>query len=64
MPGLSSEQTYHELRKINPQVRVILSSGYTEEEVMGRFIDSPAAGFLQKPYKADALVAKIRRHLM
>lgn len=64
MPGLSTEQILHELRKMNLQVRVVLSSGYAEEEVMSRFKDMPVTGFLHKPYKAAALIDKIRRYLM
>ena len=50
-------------RKINPDVRVILSSGFGKEEVTGRFEGLGLAGFLQKPYRPDALLAEIRRCL-
>ena len=63
MPGLNGEQTFHELRKINPQVQVILSSGYSQDEVAQRFADQSRVGFIQKPYEPSKLVREIRRWL-
>jgi PAS domain S-box-containing protein len=63
MPGLSGEETYRRLRAIDPGVRVILSSGYDSDEARGRFGASPPAGFIQKPYRPEQLVAEIGRCL-
>jgi len=63
MPGLSGEETFYELRRINPEVRVVLSSGYSQTETARRFADQPVAGFLQKPYDVEALIAEVWRHL-
>jgi PAS domain S-box-containing protein len=63
MPGLSGEVTFHELRAINPNLRVILSSGYTESEATRRLLGKGLTGFVQKPYQAEQLVAEIRRFL-
>jgi len=37
MPGLDGEETFHELRQIDARVRVLLSSGYSRDEVAGAF---------------------------
>ena len=63
MPGLSGEETFHALHAINPNVRVILSSGYSHTEALQRFRDQSPAGFIQKPYDASSLVEQIRRCL-
>jgi len=63
MPGLSGEQTLDVLRKINPKVRVLISSGCSEQEAMLRFKREQVAGFIKKPYSADALVSVIWRQL-
>ncbi|MCA9934251.1 MAG: response regulator [Ardenticatenaceae bacterium] len=63
MPGLSGEETFRELLKINPQVSVILSSGYSETEATRRFAGSGLTGFLQKPYSTDVLIEKVRQYL-
>jgi DNA-binding NarL/FixJ family response regulator len=62
MPGLSGERL-RAPRAIDPGVRVILSSGYDTDEAKGRFGASPPAGFIQKPYRPEQLVAEIGRCL-
>jgi two-component system cell cycle sensor histidine kinase/response regulator CckA len=63
MPELGGKQTYAELRRLCPGVRVILSSGYDEAEARHR-VESPGlAGFLQKPYSAAELVSCLRNVL-
>jgi CheY-like chemotaxis protein len=63
MPGLTGEETFRRLREIDPDVRVILSSGYDRHEARGRFGPGPPAGFIQKPYRPDQLMAEIARCL-
>jgi PAS domain S-box-containing protein len=63
MPGLSGEETFRRLREIDPGVRVILSSGYDHQEASGRFGAARPAGFIQKPYRPEQLVAEIGRCL-
>jgi len=60
MPHLNGEETFRELRKINPKVRVVLSSGYNEQEATNNFVGKGLAGFLQKPYRAGDLIEKIK----
>jgi len=60
MPHLDGEQTFRELRRIKPDVKVLMSSGYNEQEVTQRFLGKGLAGFIQKPYK----VAELGRKLM
>ena len=48
---------------MSPNVRVILSSGYNEVEVIRLFTGKGLAGFLQKPYTAAALIDKVTRAL-
>ena len=63
MPRLDGEETFRELRRIRPDVRVILSSGYDEQETTSRFAGKGLAGFLQKPYGLRPLGEKIRQVL-
>lgn len=55
MPHMDGEQCYRELRKLNPDVKVILSSGFSESEVTQKFAGKGLAGFIQKPYKLSVL---------
>jgi signal transduction histidine kinase/ActR/RegA family two-component response regulator len=59
MPGLNGEEAFRELARINPEVHVLLSSGYTEEEATRCFGTMALAGFIQKPYRAADLITKI-----
>ena len=55
MPNLNGEEAFSELCRIDPQVRVVLSSGFSEQEVTGKFQGKGLAGFVQKPYSLATL---------
>jgi PAS domain S-box-containing protein len=63
MPHSDGEVCYREMRQITPGVKVILSSGYNEQDIVSRFAGKGLAGFVQKPYTTDELLAKIRQAL-
>jgi CheY-like chemotaxis protein len=63
MPGMSGEETLPELRKIRPEVKVFVSSGYSETEAMTMFRGQRVSGFLQKPYTSAVLAEKVNRAL-
>jgi signal transduction histidine kinase len=55
MPGMGGEAACRALREIDPAVRVVLSSGYPEQDAMHLLDDRTA--FVQKPYRTDAVLA-------
>jgi two-component system, cell cycle sensor histidine kinase and response regulator CckA len=57
MPHVDGAETFRELRRMRPGVRVILSSGYNEQDVTQRFVGKGLAGFIQKPYQLATLVS-------
>jgi CheY-like chemotaxis protein len=59
MPRLSGEEAFTEMRRIRPDARVILTSGYNEQDATNRFAGKGLAGFLQKPFKPDVLYEKL-----
>jgi CheY-like chemotaxis protein len=61
MPHMDGEQCFRELRQIKPDVKVIMSSGYNEQEVTQKFVGKGLAGFIQKPYKLSALREAIQK---
>jgi PAS domain S-box-containing protein len=63
MPEMGGEEVLREIRLIDPEVPVILSSGYNEQEVISRFIGKNLSGFVQKPYMTDILKDTIRKVL-
>jgi PAS domain S-box-containing protein len=60
MPHMDGEQCFRELRRLQPDIKVILSSGFNEQEVTQRFIGKGLAGFIQKPYRLSMLQEVIR----
>jgi two-component system cell cycle sensor histidine kinase/response regulator CckA len=59
MPRMSGEETLQELKRIRSDVRVVLSSGYSEQEVIGKLEEDGVVGFVQKPYLISKLIAKV-----
>jgi signal transduction histidine kinase/ActR/RegA family two-component response regulator len=61
MPRLSGAETFKQIRAIRDDAKVILMSGYNEEEAGGRFVGKGLAGFLEKPFSTQGLGAAIER---
>jgi len=59
MPGMDGKAAFEELVKINKDVRVLLCSGYSEEEMKLAFGDTRPQAFIQKPYKPAELLARV-----
>ncbi len=51
MPGMSGRDAFLAMRKINPEVIAILSTGYVNDEIAHRLIREGVVDFIQKPYK-------------
>ncbi len=60
MPRLNGDEAFREIRRINPGARVLLMSGYNEQDATDRFAGKGLAGFLQKPFRPDDLRDKLR----
>ncbi len=60
MPRMGGEAAFAEMRRIRGDVRVLLTSGYSEQEATARFAGHGLAGFVEKPFLPQALVAKLR----
>ena len=63
MPGLSGSETFARLREINPDVKVLLSSGYSLNGEAQHIMDRGCNGFLQKPFHIKQLSSKVRKIL-
>ena len=63
MPEMSGRQTYEAMQKIVPGIKVLLSSGSSIEGHARELLDSGCNGFIQKPFDAVALSAKVHEIL-
>ncbi|HEX9010334.1 MAG TPA: PAS domain S-box protein [Holophagaceae bacterium] len=63
MPHMDGVETFRELRRLDPDCRVILTSGYNEQEAIHEFLGKGLAGFVQKPFLRDDLSRALRKAL-
>ncbi|MBU5612838.1 PAS domain S-box protein [Geomonas azotofigens] len=63
MPRMDGRECLRELRRLAPDVAVIMSSGYNEQELAKEFGDITPNGFLQKPYDVAVLRETVARSL-
>ncbi len=60
MPGIGGGLTYDSLKRINPDVKVLLSSGYSLSDQAKKIMDRGCNGFIQKPFNLKNLSQKLR----
>ena len=60
MPDLSGGEVFDRLLDMNPEVRVLLSSGYSIEDQAAEILNRGCDGFIQKPFQLDQLQRNIR----
>ncbi|MEN6624567.1 MAG: response regulator, partial [Smithella sp.] len=63
MPGFSGSETFYSLKSINPEVQVMLSTGYIISEQIKTLMSQGCRGFIQKPFRMEELSEKIREVL-
>ena len=60
LPGLSGPEVFAELRRIRPDVKVILTTAYSQETTMTTVGGQQAWAFIRKPYQLNDLVRLLR----
>jgi CheY-like chemotaxis protein len=60
MPEMNGKDTYDELKKINPKVKVLLVSGYSLNKQIEELMALGCKGYIQKPFDIVQLSQKIR----
>ena len=63
IPGMSGKEFYDNLKKIDPAIMVLLSSGYSISGQAAEILERGCNGFIQKPFKLRELSVKIREVL-
>jgi len=63
MPGMNGGKVYDRLKSINPRINVLLISGYSIDGEAKEILARGCNGFMQKPFKIEALSRKIREIL-
>ena len=60
MPVMGGGATFDAIRLVNPQAKIILSSGYGQDGEAGRILERGCNGFIQKPFRVSELAEQIR----
>jgi len=63
MPEMNGGEIFDELKKINPAVKVLLSSGYSINGQASRIISRGCVGFIQKPFTIREIAGQLRKIL-
>ena len=60
MPKLGGHSTFYQIRDLDPNISVLLSSGYVCEEEVQYLLKEGACGFLAKPHRLPVVIQAIR----
>jgi len=63
MPHLGGVETFRELRRLDPRCRVVLTSGYNEQDAIQNFLGKGLAAFVQKPFLRGDLMRAMQKAL-
>jgi nitrogen-specific signal transduction histidine kinase/CheY-like chemotaxis protein len=63
MPGMNGGDTFDHLRELDPEVKILLSSGYSLNRQAQKIMARGCNGFIQKPFSLRELSVKIRAAL-
>jgi FixJ family two-component response regulator len=61
LPGMTGYKLFLAMKKINPSVKMILSSGFLEAELKIEIIRQGVREFVQKPYVLSDILSKTRK---
>ena len=64
MPQLNGAEAFREMHQIDPGVKVLMVSGYSQEEAAEQPLSPSPSGFLQKPFRQEELTQKLRGMLV
>lgn len=63
MPKKSGKETYDEIKKIRPDIKVLFSSGYTGDRLDALSVSKEELNFINKPVSPKQLLRKVREIL-
>jgi DNA-binding NtrC family response regulator len=63
MPDMGGSEVYEKIRKIDPEVKILLSSGYSIDGQATEILKKGCNGFIQKPFNLKDFSKKIREVL-
>jgi CheY-like chemotaxis protein len=59
MPKMDGSETFRELRKMDPEVKILIATGFTDDDVVDQLLADGAAGFVEKPFTKETLAEAV-----
>lgn len=63
MPSVSGQELVKQLQHSHPEIKILYTSGYTDDAIVRHGVLEPGVAFIQKPFTPNALLAKVREVL-
>ncbi len=63
VPEMGGKECLEKLREINPDAKILMTSGYYTTETAREITESGAAGFILKPYDSKRILTAVREVL-
>jgi len=63
MPEMGGEETFLRMKGINPCIRALLSTGFSQDGRVDEILSKGVRAFIQKPYGFNQLLSKLRQIL-
>ena len=63
MPKLGGHGAFYQIKEVDPNIKILLSSGFVAQEAVDDLLANGAAGFLPKPHRIKTLAEELRRIL-
>ncbi|HEY9595161.1 MAG TPA: PAS domain-containing protein, partial [Spirochaetia bacterium] len=63
MPRMDGKEAFLEIKRLSPEMSVVVTSGYNEQSAIQEFVGLGLAGFIQKPYRLNEIEEKLRQIL-
>lgn len=64
MPKMDGSETFRELRKMDPEVKILIATGFTDDDVVDQLLADGAAGFVEKPFTKETLAMAVAQALV
>ncbi|MBU8901823.1 MAG: response regulator [Victivallales bacterium] len=59
MPVMTGDEAYKHLKEIDPQVKILVATGFTNDQRVRKTMEAGASGFIKKPYSINILSRKL-----
>jgi len=63
LPGMDGQEVMHQIKKINPEIKILIISGFSEVNVKNKLIAEGVVGFIPKPFSIIHITETVKQAL-